>query len=127
MALFSEQGLEMRGRVESGAGLARVLRGLEGSQRTGTVRVTFATRGSATITLGLGKIVAVTCGDAQRTRALERLLLARSACEYVFTPQFEPTDGSMDLWFSDFFRRWQQGRTPRLAGKARRRAPTPVP
>jgi pSer/pThr/pTyr-binding forkhead associated (FHA) protein len=114
VALYSEVGAELSGRLESTGELLGLLRTLEVEHRTGTLRVQAPGQPTARITFARGRIVAVKHGDALRTRALERVLLTEGDRRYRFGADLEPTDNPMDLWFSDFVRRWQRGYTPRL-------------
>jgi pSer/pThr/pTyr-binding forkhead associated (FHA) protein len=113
VALFTEQGSEASGSLDTVVDLFRVLRILEAEHRTGTVHVVPAEGEPGRLTLCQGLIMAVEKGIATRTRALEHLLAVKGACRYRFTPDLEPTDAPMNLWFSDYLRTWNRGFTPK--------------
>jgi hypothetical protein len=113
VALYCEFGIDLRGELEDAEALTRLLRMLEVEQRTGTLALEAGDGAPARVTLGQGRIVAVRRGEALRTRALEQLLVRKGGYRYRFTPDLEPTDTPMDLWFSDFLRRWERGFTPK--------------
>jgi pSer/pThr/pTyr-binding forkhead associated (FHA) protein len=117
--LFSERGQERGGTFAAGLELAKILRELEAEERTGTLWLDLRTGEAARITLCEGKLMAVEKGDAAKTRALELLLIGVGG-HWRFVPELEPVDDPLNLHFTNFYRRWRQGYTPR---RPRRKTP----
>lgn len=104
VALFSEQGPEVRGRLGvDGASLREVLQRLEVERRSGTLHLDFDGGEAGKITLCLGKIMAAEDVGVSGLRALATLLRPRQG-GFRFTRDLEPTERAMDLWFSDYLR-----------------------
>lgn len=101
VALFSDYGPTVSGAVLSGEDLEGVFRNLEAHQRSGALRL--ITEGSVGfVTFCLGRIMEVKFQHAQKTRALEKILLLRDRIDYEFSSSFEPVEYPLNMWFSAY-------------------------
>lgn len=101
VALFSDSGDVIRGELGAGQGVEVLLQRIERDRRSGTL--TIARRGGdVSVVYCLGRIMsAEVTGYGTRTRALEAILrLTQGAFE--FSPDLEPQEDAMNLWFSDY-------------------------
>jgi hypothetical protein len=80
------------------------LQQLESERRTGTLHVRPRSFDVGRVTFCQGRLMAVEWCGSRKTRALEQLLSLRSAGQYRFSADLEPTDEPMGLWFSDYQR-----------------------
>lgn len=104
VALFSEQGPEVRGRLGvDGCSLREVLQRLEVERRSGTLWLEFDGGAKGKITMCLGKVMAAEEGTLHGLRALGSVLRPRQGT-FRFSRDLEPTERAMDLWFSDYLR-----------------------
>lgn len=103
VALFSDDGDEVKGELASGLKIRDIMEQLETGRRTGTLKLTFS-GSTAKVVYCLGQIMSAEVpGHGRRTRALERLLQLREG-QFEFSGDLEPQEEAMNLWFSDYLR-----------------------
>lgn len=102
VALFSEQGPEVKGSLEVPDAMRQLLLRLECERRTGTLQLDLP-GGKAQVTFGVGRIMDASFQGLIGLRALDRVAQATHG-SYRFTREMEPSDQAMNLWFSDFLR-----------------------
>lgn len=102
VALFTEQGPDLRGSLEAADAMRQLLLRLECERRSGTLRIDVGgNRGH--LTFGVGRIMDATFMGQLGLRALDRVTQVTHG-KYSFTRDMEPSDQAMNLWFSDFLR-----------------------
>jgi len=105
LTLFTEEGPELAGSYADGQALQKVIQRLEVERRTGTLSITpDAPVPGGSLTLCVGRIMAVQLGRAWRTRALQHVLELHQPGRYRFTGEFAPTEEPMELWLSSYLR-----------------------
>ncbi|MCO5171592.1 MAG: FHA domain-containing protein [Planctomycetes bacterium] len=102
VALFSEQGPEVKGSLDEPDAMRQLFLRLECERRTGTLALDLA-GGKAQVTFGAGRIMDASFQGLIGLRALDRVAQATHGA-YRFTREMEPSDQAMNLWFSDFLR-----------------------
>jgi hypothetical protein len=102
VALFSEQGPELRGALDAPDAMRQLLLRLEVERRSGTLSLDLP-GGKAKVTVGMGRIMDASTEGLTGMRALDRVAQA-TAGKFRFTRDLEPSDQAMNLWFSDFLR-----------------------
>lgn len=128
VALYTEQGPELRGELDAGHGLRQLLLRLEVELRSGTLTVDLADGSRGQITLAAGRLMAATVDALEGPDAIDRIYRATRG-SYRFTRDMEPSDQALNIRFSDYLRdrhgsylgttRW------RRAGDERRPGPPP--
>jgi len=118
--LFSEKTGRMRGDLQDGLALQRLLLDLEAGQRTGTLTVREGAETSR-VMFGMGRVVTARRGEARGRAALLELLNMSSAA-YEFRSEIEPAEESLDLSIQEFLA--QEGQ---LTARMVRRPPSPDP
>ncbi len=118
VALFTEQGPELRGALTAASGLRQVLLRLEVEQRSGTLTLDLPDGDRGRITLAAGRIMAAEVAQLQGPDALDRIYQATRG-EFRFTRDMEPSDQALNIRFSDYLRdrhgsylgttRWKRG------------------
>lgn len=103
VALFSEQGPELRGALGPANGLRQLLLRLEVEVRSGTLTLTLADGERGHITLAAGRIMAVALGALTGPDALDRMYQATRG-EFRFTRDMEPSEQALNIRFSDYLR-----------------------
>lgn len=103
VALFTEQGPDLEGRVETKDALRQLVLRLEVERRSGTLTLERPGLEPAVLTLGAGRIMAAHCDGAIALRALEAISKTERG-SYRFSRELEPSDQAMNLWFSDYLR-----------------------
>jgi pSer/pThr/pTyr-binding forkhead associated (FHA) protein len=102
VALFTEQGPEIKGSLDAPDATRQLFLRLECERRTGTLQLDLA-NGKAKVTFGVGRVMDATYQGLMGLRALDRVAQATHG-SYQFTREMEPSDQAMNLWFSDFLR-----------------------
>lgn len=102
VALFTEQGPELKGSLDAPDAMRQLLLRLECERRTGTLQLDLG-GGRAHVTFGVGRIMDSAYQGLVGLRALDRVAQATQGA-YRFTREMEPSDQAMNLWFSDFLR-----------------------
>lgn len=103
VALFTEQGPELRGSLDASNGMRQLLLRLEVELRSGTLVLDLADGGQGQLTLAAGRIMAAGLGSLVGVDALDRLYQATRG-EYRFTRDMEPSDQALNIRFSDYLR-----------------------
>lgn len=102
VALFTEQGPEVKGSLDAPDAIRQLLLRLECERRTGTLQLELGS-GRAHVTFGAGRIMDAGYEGLTGLRALDRVAQTTQGT-YRFTREMEPIDQAMNLWFSDFLR-----------------------
>jgi hypothetical protein len=120
VALFTDQGPELRGSLDQKDALRQLLLRLEVEERSGTLRLKLRS-GEATLTLATGKIMDVRCQGLAGLMALEALYDATGG-QYTFGRDMQPCDQPLNVRFSEFLRirhgshlgthKWKRGSDP---------------
>lgn len=103
VALFSEQGPELRGEIDASAGLRQLLLQLEVEQRSGTLTISSPDGATGRITLAAGRIMTAKLERLDGPDALDRMYKATRGA-YRFTRDMEPSDAPLDIRFSEYLR-----------------------
>lgn len=102
VALFTEQGPEIRGRLDAADAIRQLLLRVEVERRSGTLLLDLP-GGKAKVTFAVGRVMDATYEGLVGMRALDRIGQVAQGT-YRFTRELEPSDQGMNLWFSDFLR-----------------------
>jgi pSer/pThr/pTyr-binding forkhead associated (FHA) protein len=102
VALFTEQGPDLRGSLDAADAMRQLLLRLECERRSGTLRLDVGGN-KGHMTFGVGRIMDATFMGQIGLRALDRVTQVTHG-KYTFTRDMEPSDQAMNLWFSDFLR-----------------------
>jgi hypothetical protein len=103
VALFSEQGPELRGELDAARALRQLLLRLEVEQRTGTLTLSLPDGLTGSLTLATGRIMAAQIGPLEGPDAIDRMYQATRG-SYRFTRDMEPSDQALNIRFSDYLR-----------------------
>ncbi len=123
VGLFSEW-QTLSGKILDAFSLHEVLRKLESVKATGTLHVEIPD-GAASITLGLGRIMAAKTANALDLKALDVILDARRGT-FSFGRELEPCESVLDLSFTEYDRAQRKSQRGSLTERLHRQPEHPV-